>query len=1086
MHYKLLLVTGIAVFLLSGALLAQQADIRFDFLTPSDGLSQSTVQSILQDRDGYMWFGTQDGLNKYDGYNITVYRTDPDTPRSLSNNDIRVIYEDRKGDLWIGTQAGGLNRYNRATDDFIVFSGDPEKWQTLSDNTVWAIHEDSHGIFWVGTAYGLNIMDRDSKTFLRLFSEEDNPQTLSHNQINTIYEDSEGTIWVGTVNGLNKYNRKEHTFTRFMDKTSSEPYYIRSIYEDHLGTLWVGTEGQGLFSFNRETETFLFQYYHNPDDPESIAGNTISAITEDSRGNLWIGTANQGLDIFDRDNNIFYHHRSLPEDPYSLNNNGINSLYESKEGIFWAGTYAGGINFIDPAGNRFLHYSHSPMNPKSLSNNSVLSFSEDHSGNLWIGTDGGGLNLFDSETGYFRHFRHNKDDSGSPSSDVILDMHQNSAGIWLGTYGGGLDLLTPENQTFQSHYKEENSRLSSNQVFVIHENSSGDLWLGTNRGGINVLDTESGDLKQFLANPYNAEDSATVNNNDIREIYEDRAGTVWIGSYGGYLTRFQTADSLFSFYDVNENQRFFSNVIQDITEDRQNRLWLATRGGGLKLFNRETAEITSYTTDNGLSSNIVHAIVEDDNGNLWLSTNNGISKFNPDAENFLNYHTDHGIQGREFNPRASYKNDDGFIFFGGVNGFNKFHPDSVTVDSLVTPVILTDFMIFNENVPIGGDSPLQKHISQADEVVLPYNASVITFGFSTLNFHSIKGNQFAYKMDGFEENWNYVGSQRQATYTNLNPGKYIFKVKTSNRDGFWAEEGAALSLIITPPFWKTYWFLSLLVVAFSAGMFLLYRLRIRAIRQQNIQLATVVSERTSELKTANKTKEKLFSVIAHDLNNSAAGIVGLAEILKDSAENDRMDDLKTYTSLLHQSADRFASLLKNLLTWARSQTGNIEYKPHSFSIADITDEVIGQEESRAFNKHISLRNLIDPELNVFADRNMVSVILRNLLQNALKFTEKGGEIVVSAAALKNHVEISVSDNGIGMDNETLKNIFNEGQQVIKQGTSNEKGTGLGLPLCADFIRKNGGEVRAESKKGSGTNIIFTLPSGADMVYNTGT
>lgn len=1075
MYYKLLLVISIAGFSFPGNLFAQEADIRFDFLTPGDGLSQSTVQAILQDTDGYMWFGTQDGLNKYDGYNITVYRNDPDDPRSLSNDDVRVIYEDRKGDLWIGTQARGLNRYNRETDDFTVYTGDQENWQTLSDNTVWAVHEDSAGVFWVGTAYGLNIMDREKETFLRHFSEEDSINTLSHNQINAIYEDRQGTIWVGTTRGLNKYNRREHSFTRYLDGKSSESHYIRSIYEDRNGILWIGTEEKGLYSFNRESETF-YQYAHDPDDPESLADNSVYAVTEDSRGNLWIGTANQGLDIFDRKREIFYHYRSHPEDPYSLNNNGINSLYESEDGIFWAGTYAGGANFIDPAGNRFLHYSHSPMNPKSLSNNSVLSFAEDQDDNLWVGTDGGGLNLFDPSTGHFQHFRHNNDDPNSPSNDVILDMHQNSDGIWFGTYGSGIDLLDPESQTFKQIYWEETSNLSSNQIFVIQEHSNGDLWIGTNRGGINVLDAKSGNFKRFLANPYDSKDSTTINNNDIREIYEDSNDDVWIGSYGGYLTKYQPADSLFRLYDINENQRFFSNVIQDITEDQQNRLWLATRGGGLKLFNRKTTEITSYTTDNGLASNIIHAIIEDDNGRLWLSTNNGISRFDTEAKSFLNYHTEHGIQGLEFNPRAAYKNDDGFLFFGGVNGFNKFHPDSIGVDSLVSPVVLTDFLIFNEDVPIGGESPLEKHISQTEKVVLPHTASVITFGFSSLNFHSIKGNQFAFKLEGFEENWNFVGDQRQATYTNLNPGEYTFRVKNSNRDGFWAEEGVALALVITPPYWKTLWFISLLILVFFGIIFLLYRLRVKAIRQQNIQLATIISERTSELKAANKTKEKLFSVIAHDLNNNAAGIIGLAEILKDSAENDRMDELKTYTSLLYQSADRFALLLKNLLTWARSQTGNIEYKPQKFTIADVTDEVMGQEESRAFNKNINLRNLISPELVVFADENMVSVILRNLVQNALKFTEKSGEIIINARSVNQHVEISVSDNGIGMDEDTLVNIFNEGHQVIKQGTSNEKGTGLGLPLCADFIRKNNGTIRAESKKDGGTKIIFTLPA----------
>ncbi|MEX0905697.1 MAG: two-component regulator propeller domain-containing protein [Balneolaceae bacterium] len=1075
---KKIIFLGIAMFLVPRHLNAQGTDFRFNYISLEDGLSQSTVQTIHQDSEGYMWFGTQDGLNKYDGYNITVFKSESNDPNSLSNDDVRVVYEDRRENLWIGTQSRGLNLYDREKNHFVRFIGIDEDWETLSDNTVWAILEDSHETLWIGTAYGLNIMDRETQKFARIFSEPDDPGTLTHNQINSLYETEDGTVWVGTSNGLNKLNREDQSFTRYLHNDSQHgAIYVRTIYEDRRGTLWIGTEEDGLFYLNRNSDEF-HQFEHNPNDVQSISDDAVYAILEDSRGNLWIGTGNSGLNIFDQQQEVFYRYHSRPEIPYSLNNNGVNSLYESSDGVLWAGTFAGGVNFIDPAGNRFLHYQHNPMNRESLSNNSVLSFTKDQNGQVWIGTDGGGLNLFNPENGTFQHFINDPEHAGqSPSSDVILDMHETDDGIWLGTYGGGIDLFNPQTHTFQNFrlQSEDSQSLTSDYVFVIRENSNGELWFGTNWGGVNIMNNPEDGFKHFMADPDDPDNNKTINNNDIREIFEDQYGDVWIGSYGGYLTRYTHENSLFNTYSVNTGQDFYSNVVQNIIEDQQNRLWLGTRGGGLKLFDRDTNEITSYTTEDGLSSNIVHAIIEDEHGTLWLSTNNGISRFDPGSEIFINYNTDHGIQGREFNPRAAYRDDEGFIYFGGVNGFNTFHPDSIKIDTLNSPVVLTDFLIFNRGVPIGGDSPLEEHISQTEVLVLPHTASVISFGFSALNFSSIKGNRFAYKLEGFEENWNYVGEQRQATYTNLNPGEYKFRVIASNRDDLWNEDGAALTLVITPPFWKTGWFISIMVLALGGFVFLAYRLRIKAIKRQNRHLAGLISDRTSELKTANATKEKLLSVIAHDLNNSAAGMIGLAEILKDSIDNERMDEVRNYIELLYQSSGRFASLLKNLLTWARSQAGHIQYNPNNFSIAKITEIVIDQEESRAFNKKINLHHMIDPELEVFADKDMITVVLRNLVQNALKFTEKNGRVVVEASEHDNFVEISVEDNGTGMDEETQKKIFSEGQHVTKQGTSEEKGSGLGLPLCVEFVQKNNGNIRAKSEPGKGTTIFFTLP-----------
>lgn len=1083
MEYKRFFLTIILWMITACCLTAQISDIRFHHLTIEDGLSQSTVQTIYQDQEGYIWFGTQDGLNKFDGYDITIYKHDPEDDYSLSHDDIRVIYEDKRGNLWIGTQVRGLNLYDREMDRFIhyVGSSEDEDWQTLSSNTVWTMLEDSRENFWVGTSYGLNLMNREEGTFSRIFSDENDPSSLSHNHISKLYEDTNGTLWVGTSEGLNELNRKDTTFTRYLHPDGeidhAVPRFIRAIYEDRQGMLWVGTEEHGLYYLDRDENIFK-NYIDASGSAPFFRENAIYSILEDTQGNLWIGTGNDGLHVLNRETKRFYSYRYHSENPNSLNNNGINSLYETKDQIFWIGTFAGGVNFRDPSTDKFRHYRNDPLNRASLSNNSVQSILKDRLGNVWIGTDGGGLNLFDPDTGEFQHYRYHPNNSNGLSNDVILDMAESEEGIWLGTYGGGVDLFDIETRSFQnfSHDPEDPASLSSDHVFKVFKSSDGLLWFGTNWGGITVFDPASNEYTRYESDFEQPDDPSTVDNNDIREIYEDSDGIIWIGSYGERLTRFDREEGRFSFFDINVDDTIYSSVIQSIHEDHANRFWLGTRGGGLKLFDRETQEVMSFSVNDGLPSNIVHAIVEDEQGYLWLSTNNGISRFDPDSKNFLNYGLESGVQSKEFNPRSAYRDDNGFIYFGGVNGFNRFHPDSIRSDTTSYPVVLTDFQIFNRPVPIHEDSPLQKQISQTETLTLSHEASVITFGYSALNFSEEKRNQFAYKLDGFEEDWNYVGDQRRATYTNLDPGEYTFRVMASNSDGIWNESGTSLTLIVTPPFWQTNWFIGLMIVGLTGSVLLIFRIRIKSIRRQNKRLAEIINSRTHELKRANATKDKLFSIISHDLNNVAAGLVGLSELLKTSVEEGKTDDIKQYTGYLHDTSTRFLSMLKNLLAWARSQSGQIEYTPRKFRIDDLVDEVVAQEKSRAFNKGIDLTYSINSVFEVYADPDMTIVILRNLVHNALKFTEKGGEVKVKTDPHGEYVVISVSDNGIGMDDETIRKILDHEEQVTsKQGTSREKGTGIGLPLCRDFIERNGGEMKVESKVGEGTTISFMLP-----------
>jgi signal transduction histidine kinase/ligand-binding sensor domain-containing protein len=1062
---------------------AQQAEKRFHHLTIEDGLSQSAVMAIYQDHQGYIWFGTQDGLNRYDGYHFTTYRFDPYDHRSISDDDIRVIYEDSQGDLWIGTQRRGLNRYDRYLDRFTRYYGEAEDTETLSSNTVRTLLEDSHGTFWVGTAHGLNILDRTNDTFRRIFHDPDDPGSLSSNQITHLFEDQYGTVWIGTSNGLNRFNRENGTFDRFtginLDYGSTIPFgTIQTIHEDRHGNFWIGSENNGLFRFDRDEETSE-HFLHDPDNPQSLGANSIFEILEDSAGNLWIGTGSQGLNIFDRDERIFYRYIHQPENPNSLSNNSINSLYESRENIIWAGTFAGGVSFHELRPELFRHYKSEPENPFSLSNNVVQAIHEDSAENIWVGTDGGGLNRYDPESGNFRHFLHQINQSNSISSNVILDIHETERGLWLATYAGGVDLFDPETETFRnfSHQENDPQSLSSNYVFDIFESHDGHLWFGTNWGGVSELPPDADSFNHLQANPDDPNDPYALSNDDVRLVFEDQQGYIWIGSYGGHLDRYDRESGRVNRYDMNANSTYHGSVAQSMLEFNDEILLVGTRGAGLLWFDRDTDQFYPIaTTAQGLPGNIIHAMIKDDNEILWLSTNNGLARFHPQSGKIRTYGVQHGLQGREYNPGSGMKDRHGFIYFGGVNGFIRFHPDSLRLNPDTPPAILTELLIYNEPVYPGKDSPLDKQIGLTEQVSLPYDASVITIGYTALEFSHLKGNEFAYKLEGFDENWNHVNSQRRATYTNLNPGSYRFLVRAANNDGIWGEP-AVLTITITPPFWKTAWFIGLMFLLTTGIIIGAYRWRIQHIRRRNIQLEQIIRERTQELRESNQAKTKLFSVVAHDLRNISTGIVGWSSLLQESAETGNYDEVKEYIGYLHQASTQFSGFLKNFLDWARSQSESLIKRPEKIDPAILIDEAVSHEEPKAIAKHIEIIRKASSKHTIYADPDMISIVLRNLLHNAIKFTREGGIIEIETRKQDDdNICISIRDNGVGMEKATLEKLLSSDGYITKTGTSGEKGTGLGITLCKDFVQKNDGTIHIESEPGKGSTVFVTLPS----------
>ena len=1080
-------ITGFIIIMLMILELAisQSIDRRFHHLTIRDGLSQSRIEAIHQDSQGYLWIGTTNGLNRYDGYDFTVYRSVTDDPGSLSDSYINVIYEDSEGTLWIGTFTGGLMRYEPETDSFRSYIGifDESGWSTLSANMVLSILEDSRGNFWVGTVYGLNIMNRESGTFRRLTPENEEEPTPSDTYINELYEDSDGTLWIGTSNGLEYYDYESAEFYRFrgFEDGDAEPDFgtIRAITEDKNGILWVGTDNNGLYAIDTKRE-ILTNYLYDPDNPNSLSGNAIFSIHEVSSGELWIGTGNDGLNIFDHETGIFHRYVDDRLNPFSINNNGITQIYESREGIIWVGTNDSGLNYHALDGQVFQSFQNEPFNPNSLSHNVVRSIREMGPNEIWIGTDGGGLNIFDPVSRSFTNSVNNPTSRNFPASEVILDIHKRDSEVYLATYGNGVEIYDMVNGSIRnlSDILDEPEHFGSPFVFDIFESRDGHLWFSKNVSGVTEYNPETGEFKRYEMNSNGDSDSIILQNGDARAVYEDHQGTIWIATYGSFLHKLDRTSGEIEILNINRSSPNFASVVHTIYEDSNDRLWFGTSGGGLKYYDSEqNILVDAAHYDNYLPSNVVHLIMEDRNGNLWISTNNGITQLNRDTDEYITYDLEQGLSYTEFNPRSGEVMSDGSLYFGSTEGFLRFYPENIRSDSSVIPVVLTELLLYNEPVYPGENSPLEKEINVAEKVVLPYTTRMITIGYSAINFSPTKTNQYEYRLLGFEDEWNLVGNQNRATFTNLQPGEYEFQVRSSNNSGIWSDEYRSLTIVIVPPFWDSLWFILLVVIFITAVVWGTFWYRIRLIRLEKVKLERTIRDRTKELRKSNETKDRLFSIIAHDLRNYAGNILGLTELLIESSSNKNLEEIEEYTDILKSTAVQFDDFLKNLLDWARYQTDVIKYEPKLFKPKDVLRQIMDQAEPNARNKKIELILDIDGEIEVFADPNLFAIVMFNLLSNAAKFSYPESEIKVTVKKLSsNKVEISVSDHGMGMTEESIQKLLTGEKRFTKTGTAGEKGTGIGFDLCRDFITRNGGRLSIESELEKGTNIRFTLPT----------
>jgi ligand-binding sensor domain-containing protein/tRNA A-37 threonylcarbamoyl transferase component Bud32 len=809
-----------------------QEDLKFDRITIEKGLSNNAVLCILQDTMGFMWFGTIDGLNRYDGYKCVVYKHASEDINSLSQNYIRCLYEDKSGTIWVGT-FNGLNKFDRKSETFTRYKHDPTNPNSLSHPQVMCILEDNEGILWIATlGGGLNKFNRKAQSFNHYKYDKNNSNCIKYNYITSLFQDKKGYLWIGTNgNGINRLDIKNEKFDHYKykpdDPKSFRNNVIRDIYEDKAGNFWIGTYG-GFNQFYPDTGEFT-HWTHDPNNPQSISINSVFKIQEDKDGKLWIATFGGGLNRFDPINKTFTHWRHNTLNLRSLGSDNLFALYIDRVGNIWLGSNANGVSKSNSKTKPFTHYYHKPKDANSLSeNSSISSFFEDQKGNLWIGTFGGGLNKYDSHTKTFNHYKHDPKNPHSLSHNSVMAICGDNSGIlWVGTEGGGLNRFNPATERF-SHYRYDSrnrNTLSHNAVDCIKKDKAGNLWIGTLGGGLNRFNPKTGEFTRWFANPKNPE---ALNNNWVTDIFQDSSGTLWIGARGIHKFN-QETETFTRFLHDDENPKSLSNNnINAFFESKEGILWIGTFNG-LNKFDHHENSFSVYNEKDGLPNNVICGIQEDNQGNLWIITFKGLSKFNPRLQKFKNFDVRDGLQSNQFSSQFYKSPSTGLFFCGGINGYNAFFPKNIKDNPHIPPVVFTDFKIFNESIKTNqnirdGRSPLQTSITEAKVITLSHKDSVFSFEFASLDYSIPEKNQYAYKMEGFEENWTYSGTRHYVTYTNLDPGKYTFRVKGSNNDNVWNEEGAAITIIVTPPFWKTWWFTGIALIVFAITSYFIINL----------------------------------------------------------------------------------------------------------------------------------------------------------------------------------------------------------------------------------------------------------------------
>ncbi|QIL40255.1 response regulator [Pedobacter sp. HDW13] len=1030
---KALFTLILAFFTIAGSAQNQYA---FKHLNVENGLSESSVLSIAQDARGFIWFGTRFGLNKYDSQTFKIYNNEKGNKKSLSASSyLSSILSLKNGSLLIGTQ-DGLSKYNEKDDNFDRYQHDDKDPASLSNSGIYCIYQDKKNRVWVGTASGLNLLTDTAKYRFKHFLYN----KKQSQKVYTITEDHTGTLWLSTSSGLMnmRINGSKVTFKYFKaysDKLNKAvDNHVTTIVEDRENNLWIGTKQTGVSKLNLNTEE-ITNYTYSSLNPQGISSNNVRKIMLDQEGKLWIGTLH-GINIYNPASRSFSTLQNEPENPSSLSQNSVYDIYQDRQGIIWVGTYYGAVNMVYPNYTPFKVYQ-SSTTPNGLSSNVVSSIMEDQYQNLWIATEGEGINYYDRKKNIFTRYKNNPNNPASLSANLVKSVIRDKNNkVWIGTHYGGLNLFKPETKSFVRYTSRTNdtSSLSNDEITVVFEDSFGRFWVGTN-GGLNSFDTQTG---KFIRNRVNGRADA------VFYIFEDSKRTLWVATNAG-LYQLKNGANKFAHRVAASPEILKYNEISCITENKTGYLLIGTIRNGLFKLHPEKHQYKRITALDGLPSNAIRGILEDDFQNLWITTDKGLCKYNPALHTFKVYNTKDGLPGNEFNYKSFLKDSKGQFFFGGLSGMISFYPDQIKVNKTTPPIIFTGLKLFNKPVSLNGrDGLLKQNISTLKSITFESDQNVFSIDFTLLNFIKSNKNHYAYKLEGFEKNWNYVDIP-SASYTNLSPGNYTLTVKGSNNDGLWTKDASTLQIKILPPFYRTWWAYLFYFCAFAAISFVFVRyLLIKAVLKKE--------------KEVNEHKLEFFTNISHEIRTPLTLIVGPLDKLIENAKDDPA--LNRDLQPIKNNAHRLMNLVTELLDFRKAESGKMTLHVSPGNVVKFCREIFLAFQNMAISKNIEYGfETSQTEIELYFDKVQMEKVLFNLLSNAFKFTPTNGKIGLKISQENQLIQIQVSDNGKGIPLENQAGLFTNFYQANATTTI---GTGLGLSLSKSIVELHHGQITFQS------------------------
>jgi signal transduction histidine kinase/ligand-binding sensor domain-containing protein/DNA-binding response OmpR family regulator len=1084
--FKFLLSILPCLFSLHALGIANELRYNFKHLKVEQGLSDGFVENIMQDNKGFIWVATRDGLNKYDGYEFTTYRHDSDNPQSLPNNYINCMHQDNNGNIWIGTNGGGVCLYIYKDDKFTRHPEGLDLSTNTGGNVIWKILQDEQGVIWIATQGGFYCYDPLKKQ-TRIFSPNSLiPNTISDYAIKDFTFDSRNNIWIATEKqGLNMYDPYTNEFQHYKsipgNPLSISGNELTAISNEKSNRIWLGTNNKGISCIDLNTQKVAFVELVR--DINKIINNYyVSSLVVDKYDNLWISTLNNGLIVYNLTHNTYQHYKR-GDVHGGLSSNSVSAVLFDRNEIVWLGYMSAGISKAAIDQVNFKVYRNIPYYSQSLSYDKVQCFVEDPEGNLWIGTDGGGLNHYNRKNNSFHVYRYDPSGVGLSSDFINHLSYDNKGRLWIATFGGGLNLLDTKTGKFK-HYRnipDDDTSISSNYLnHLMFDEEDEMLWICTFWGGLNQLDLKTG---KFIRNSERTGDQLHLNSLYPNGVIKTGPNEYWVSSYGQGV--FHILDGVTNRYihDEHNPSSLSSNHINVLYNDSNGNIWAGTFTG-LNLFDPSTGSFIRYSVKIGMPNNMIYSIEEDQNGNLWLGTNRGLVCINPKEGKLIRvFDYLDGLQGDQFVKQASIHTSDGMFFFGGIDGFTMFDPLVISTNKVVPKVVLTGFQIFNRpQSPNNPLSPLRENINVVKEIILKHKHQVFSLEFAALNFIIPEKNQYAYRLVGFDKEWNYIGNRRMATYTNLSAGVYVFQVKASNNDGIWGEETDMVRIRVMPPFWNTS-LAKLFYLLLGFGLIYMYRNFIRSKERirSRMKMEMYKAKRSHELDVL---KLNFFTNVSHEFKTPLALISAPVEkLLKEESDDKKKNTLQ----LVKRNADRLNRLITQIMDLRRIDNGTHKNDYSYEDVIKYLSEITNSFEEATLNKNIRL-DFDSSHSSLFAwfQFDNVEKIFYNLLSNAIKYTEPKGKVTVFVDKLnKNHesnplkdidaLKIIVKDSGIGMDEKEIPNIFKMFYQIQHSGVARHEGAGVGLALTKELVELQDGKIIVESKQGKGSVFTVYLP-----------